>query len=766
VTPDSTPSSLEDYEDRIGTPEREVQELEDSDEVEETEEEVLDLATAATTIRELEAEISTLKALEEQARGLRNGNQDRKWRELRDLLQNRYLGIGRESALVSGAETPSRKLIVFTEHKDTLNYLERKLVALRGDGWLVKITGGMNRQARKNAQEKFLNDPGTTLLLATDAAGEGVNLQRASLMVNYDLPWNPNRLEQRFGRIHRIGQTEECHVWNLVADDTREGQVYRRLLEKLETARKALGGKVFDVLGEMFQERSLSDLLMAAVREGNRGTVSRSVTDQLDFTMEQERLKEIIEGQALTHEAMAPAVLGNMREEMERAAARRLQPHFVASFFLEAVRLFGGKPTEPEKGRFRIGKVPDLIFERARRLPSGGSISNVYERITFEKSLRSVKGKPPAAFFYPGHPVVDAAGQLVLERCGENLARGAALVDESDPGVEPRVLALLEHTIRDGRKDKDGESRLAGRRMQFVEVSPDGTTRNAGFAPHLDYRPLKEDERRVLKRIGDLPKDAAEQAKSYAAGVLAKEHLEELQEQRGTQVEKVRGLVRERLTAEIGYWDRRLGELWDEVARKPDVRVTINDFTRRRDDLDRRLQRRMEELERELDLIPAPPNIIGAALIIPAGMLAGEPAPLSSHVPTFAASPEARRRVENFAMQAVIMAELHLGNDPRDVSKLNLGYDVESKDRKTGRLRMIEVKGRAKGATTVTITRNEILTALNKPEDFILALVEVDGDHAAQPRYVRRPFDKEPGFTEVSANHDLKKLLDLSEPPS
>ena len=766
MTPDSTPSSLEDYEDRIGTPEREVQELEDSDEVEETEEEVLDLATAATTIRELEAEISTLKALEEQARGLRNGNQDRKWRELRDLLQNRYLGIGRESALVSGAETPSRKLIVFTEHKDTLNYLERKLVALRGDGWLVKITGGMNRQARKNAQEKFLNDPGTTLLLATDAAGEGVNLQRASLMVNYDLPWNPNRLEQRFGRIHRIGQTEECHVWNLVADDTREGQVYRRLLEKLETARKALGGKVFDVLGEMFQERSLSDLLMAAVREGNRGTVSRSVTDQLDFTMEQERLKEIIEGQALTHEAMAPAVLGNMREEMERAAARRLQPHFVASFFLEAVRLFGGKPTEPEKGRFRIGKVPDLIFERARRLPSGGSISNVYERITFEKSLRSVKGKPPAAFFYPGHPVVDAAGQLVLERCGENLARGAALVDESDPGVEPRVLALLEHTIRDGRKDKDGESRLAGRRMQFVEVSPDGTTRNAGFAPHLDYRPLKEDERRVLKRIGDLPKDAAEQAKSYAAGVLAKEHLEELQEQRGTQVEKVRGLVRERLTAEIGYWDRRLGELWDEVARKPDVRVTINDFTRRRDDLDRRLQRRMEELERELDLIPAPPNIIGAALIIPAGMLAGEPAPLSSHVPTFAASPEARRRVENFAMQAVIMAELHLGNDPRDVSKLNLGYDVESKDRKTGRLRMIEVKGRAKGATTVTITRNEILTALNKPEDFILALVEVDGDHAAQPRYVRRPFDKEPGFTEVSANHDLKKLLDLSEPPS
>lgn len=117
-------------------------------------------------------------------------------------------------------------------------------------------------------------------------------------------------------------------------------------------------------------------------------------------------------------------------------------------------------------------------------------------------------------------------------------------------------------------------------------------------------------------------------------------------------------------------------------------------------------------------------------------------------------------------MQAVIMAEVDLGHEPRDVSKENRGYDIESKDKETGRLRMIEVKGRVKGATTVTITRNEIVTALNKPEDFILALVEVDGDYAADPRYVRRPFDKEPGFTEVSANHDLKKLLALSEPPS
>ncbi|MBA3424614.1 MAG: DUF3883 domain-containing protein [Rubrobacter sp.] len=765
---DTLVSKVEDYEDQLGVGPREVQEFEDADEVEETEEEVLDLATTASTIRELEAEISTLKTLEEQARKLRTGNQDRKWGELRDLLQNRHLGIGHRGVSGTGIERTPRKLIVFTEHKDTLNYLEHKLTALGGDDWLVKITGGMNRQARKNAQEKFLSDPGTTLLLATDAAGEGVNLQRASLMVNYDLPWNPNRLEQRFGRIHRIGQTEECHVWNLVAEDTREGQVYRRLLEKLEAARKALGGKVFDVLGEMFRERSLSDLLMAAVRDGNRGTVGRGITDALDFAMEQERLKEIIAGQALTHEAMDPAVVGKIRAEMERAEAQRLQPHFVASFFLAAVKLFGGKTSEPEKGRYRLGKVPDLIFQRARRLPGGRSIHDTYERITFEKFLKSVKGKTFATFFYPGHPIVDAAGQLVLERCGENLARGATLVDPSDPGTAPRVLALLEHTIRDGREDRDGENRIAGRRMQFVEVSSDGATRNAGFAPHLDYRPLEQDERPVLTRLGSVPQDAAERAKGYAAGVLAKEHLEELRERRVAQVEKVRGLVRQRLSAEIGYWDRRIGELYDDLVRRPEVRVTINDFTSRRDELDRRLKRRMGELDCELDLIPAPPNVIGAALVIPAGMLAaaGVHTASSDDAPTFATSPEARRRVENVAMQATIMAELHIGNEPRDVSKCNLGYDVESKDKETGRLRMIEVKGRVKGATTVTITRNEIVTALNKPEDFILALVEVEGERAAEPRYVRRPFDKEPGFTEVSANHDLKKLLELSQPPS
>ena len=165
-----------------------------------------------------------------------------------------------------------RKLITFTEHRDTLNYLALKIRGLLGGSGGVQavavIHGGIQRELRRNTQEMFRNDPEARVLIATDAAGEGVNLQNANLMINYDLPWNPNRLEQRFGRIHRIGQTEVCHLWNLVASETREGYVFQCLFKKIEAVRKALGGRVFDVLGEVFEGKSLKDLLIEAIRYG------------------------------------------------------------------------------------------------------------------------------------------------------------------------------------------------------------------------------------------------------------------------------------------------------------------------------------------------------------------------------------------------------------------------------------------------------------------------------------------------------------------
>jgi SNF2 family DNA or RNA helicase len=297
-------------------------------ESEEEEEQVVDQASAARTIRELEIEIGMLRHLEQLAQKVRVGGNDRKWDELSKLLQNNG-----EMFDTNGAR---RKLVIFTEHRDTLNYLETKIKVLLGKPEaVVTIHGSVGREDRKKAQEAFTQDREVQVLIATDAAGEGINLQRAHLMVNYDLPWNPNRLEQRFGRIHRIGQTEVCHLWNLVAKNTREGEVYQRLLEKLEEERAALGGQVFDVLGKLtFEDRPLRDLLIEAVRYGDRPEVRAKLHEVVEQALDHERLTALIEERALAHDAMDASRIRRIREDMERADARRLQPHFIASFFL------------------------------------------------------------------------------------------------------------------------------------------------------------------------------------------------------------------------------------------------------------------------------------------------------------------------------------------------------------------------------------------------------------------------------------------------
>jgi SNF2 family DNA or RNA helicase len=257
--------------------EEDIEDLEDAPdgEVEETEETVVDQATAARAIAELQAEIEILKNLEGLALKVRRSGTDKKWEELSSLLQNR--------AEMFDAHGHRRKMVVFSEHRDTLNYLTERLRTLLGaPEALVTVHGGMGREERKNAQEAFMQDKEVLILLATDAAGEGINLQRAHLMVNYDLPWNPNRLEQRFGRIHRIGQTEVCHLWNPLADETREGDVYKRLLEKIELEREALGGGVFDILGQLFREQRLRDLLIEAIRCGDQPEVKARLHQIVD----------------------------------------------------------------------------------------------------------------------------------------------------------------------------------------------------------------------------------------------------------------------------------------------------------------------------------------------------------------------------------------------------------------------------------------------------------------------------------------------------
>jgi SNF2 family DNA or RNA helicase len=751
-------------------------------EVEAAEEEILDQATAARSIGELKAEIETLKGLESLALGVRRSSTDTKWRELASLLNEIFTTSSTTNRVAepdapygSGAiprptPSPHQKLVIFTEHRDTLNYLESRITTLLGrKEAVVIIHGGIGREERMKVQESFRHDPEVQVLLATDAAGEGINLQRAHLMVNYDLPWNPNRIEQRFGRIHRIGQTEVCHLWNLVADDTREGDVYRKLLEKLEQARQTLGGQVFDVLGKLqFEGKSLRDLLIEAIRHGERPEVMAYLTTVLDHALDRGHLQDLLEERALAHDAMDASRVQRIREDMERADARRLQPHYIESFFHEAFQRLGGTVKQREPRRYEITHVPAPVRNRDRLIGIGEPVLPRYERIAFEKSLVAPQGQPLAAFVCPGHSLLDSVIDLTLERHRDLLKRGAVLVDECDTGTQPRVLFYLEHSIQDASLTRTGERRVVSKRMLYVELDADGTTRHVNYAPYLDYRPLDAGEPGV-EAILDRPecvwinRELEQKVQGYAVEHVVPEHLAEVRGRKLELIARTEAAVKERLTKEITYWDHRAEQLkLQEQAGKVNAKLNSGEARKRADNLQGRLQKRLEELKLEAQISPLPPIVLGGLLVVPIGLVAAMKGRVAT---TLSASVDTQ--VSAARARAVVMEiERSLGFDPTDREFEKLGYDIESRVPGTGKLRFIEVKGRVSGAPTITVTRNEILYSLNKPDDFILAIVEFTGEDTHQPHYLRQPFQREPDFGVTSVNYDFAELLSRAERPT
>lgn len=341
----------------------------------------------------------------------------------------------------------------------------------RGAAAVVTIHGGINRDDRRKVQEAFRNDPDVLVLLATDAAGEGVNLQNANLMVNYDLPWNPNRMEQRFGRIHRIGQREVCHLWNLVAAQTREGEVFNCLLEKLAVEREALGGRVFNVLGEAFDNISLKDLLIDAIRYGEKPETRARMEQVIGQALDTQHLKDLMARNALVENHMSLDDLYAIREEMDKAEARKLQPHFISAFFREAFRVVGGELRDREAGRYEVRHVPADVMERDRVIGHTRTpVLKKYERICFDREHRTIYGKPTAELVHPGHPLMAAVTDLVLSSHRSLLKRGAILVDPHDDSTQPRVLFMLDHSVREtAAPSLFAAQRVADAQQQVIE---------------------------------------------------------------------------------------------------------------------------------------------------------------------------------------------------------------------------------------------------------------------------------------------------------
>jgi superfamily II DNA or RNA helicase len=729
------------------------------------EEEVVDQATAAQTIAELEAEVFTLEHLEKKAKALRDGGQDRKWEELREILQN--------TPEMRGPDGLQRKLIIFTEHRDTLNYLADRIRGLLGKHEAVNmIHGGVHREDRRKVQELFRNDKDTRVLLATDAAGEGVNLQNANLMVNYDLPWNPNRLEQRFGRIHRIGQTQVCHLWNMVANETREGDVFQKLFDKIEIERKALGGRVFDILGEVFDGVSLRDLLIEAIRYGEDPARKKHLQEVVQGALDTDKLREIISRNALAEEVMDERRLFALKEEMEKAEARKLQPYFIRAFFSQAFDRLGGDLKPRGFGRFEITHVPALIRERDRQIQGRdrrnmNPITPKYERVCFEKSRIRVDDKPGetlASLLHPAHPLMQSVVDLTIEQHRSKLKQGSVLLNPNDEGVEPKLMLMLDHSVKEG-----GESGLVvSRRLQFVTIDQAGRIENAGWAPHLDLTPLDEVQSKMVADQLDAPwikKDLEQVALAHASDKLVPEHFEEVRSRRELQVDKNLAAIRERLVKEIDYWSDRHEKLKTDLQAGKDVRLPLENVRRTIDELTVRLENRSKELEAMRHVVSAMPVVVGGALVIPAGLLAqrnGEP-----QGQTWTADADARARVERVAMEAVRKAEEALGHQVIDVSAEKCGWDLTAvvpvSDGKLPQARHIEVKGRSKGQSTITVTRNEILYGLNQADKFILAVVVVDGESHDGPHYIRNPFTQEPDWAVTSINMDLSALLEKAE---
>jgi len=391
-----------------------------------------------------------------------------------------------------------------------------------------------------------------------------------------------------------------------VAEETREGDVYRRLLEKLEEARRALGGQVFDVLGKLqFEGRPLRDLLIEAIRYGDEPEVRARLTRAIENGVDRPHLEGLIEERALAHDAMDSSRVAGIREDMERAEARRLQPHYIESFFLEAFKRLGGTVRQREPRRYEITHVPALVRNRDRQIGTGDPVLARYERVAFEKELIAPPGQPLAAFVCPGHPLLDAALDLTLERHRDLLKRGTVLVDERDPGMKPRVLFTLEHAIRDASFLPSGERRTISRRMLYVEMDAEGGIFHPQYAPYLDYRPLADSEPSAGELLAHpecawISRDLEQKAQEYAIAQVVPEHMAEVRGRRLAWVEKTRAAVKDRLIKEISYWDNRAEQLkLQEQAGKAGARLNSQEARRRADDLQVRLEHRLAELSRE-----------------------------------------------------------------------------------------------------------------------------------------------------------------------
>ena len=666
--------------------------LEDLEEMEDTERErlerMLDAITLVGNAGEVQKEIAELQSLAERAKAVEESSKEAKLSKLHAILRDEGF-----------FDNPEQRLLVFTEFRDTLNYLVDQLKAW---GFSTgQIHGGMRPGSREEPgtrlyTEQQFREGGIQVLVAAEAAGEGINLQCCHILFNYDIPWNPNRLEQRMGRIHRYGQQSDCLIFNFVATNTIEGRVLQRLLEKLQEIRNALDDDaVFNVVGEVLPaahvERVLHDYY--AGRLGQEDMEERLLRD-----VDEDHFRSICKT-ALEGLASRQLNLDLLVERRARAQEHRIVPETIARFLQESAKRanLARRPIRGQLHSFEPGPTPALLksYERTPNwnLPE---ISHRYPRMPTDRTTAEERN---FEWVTPGHPLFEALRRNSLEQGRETLAKGACFhsLEHEEPAridfYRARVVDGLQQTIherlftvemKDGQEPKLRETQVLG------NLTPAGNPE-------------------TLPGVASLP----EQDGWLHQNALAP-FIEEIREERTEDIQRIVEHVELSLTEVLLRTDQEVGRAMEDIANQiQGAEGRLAQAENRHSVALERRERRRRELEQQQALTLQGVERLATALVLP------HPNRDDPEVKNLKSSKE----TELTAMQVVMEHERAQGRQVEDVSAKDLGYDVTSLNLKSGDLRLIEVKGLAAETGTILLSPNEHRVAEDRPDCFWLYVV-------------------------------------------
>lgn len=663
--------------------EMDIDNLDEYDELDDEEKEKLDnilsdprkfrLFTTAKSPNEIREEARTVRELVVIADDLYNQNQEeQKYIKLKELLRN------------EGVLEKNEKLVIFTEHKDTLDYLEQRL---SNNGYVIStIHGGKSVDERRQAQNEFAGP--AQILIGTDAAGEGINLQFCRLLINWDIPWNPNRLEQRMGRIHRYGQKKDVIVFNLVAQNTREGNVLEKLLAKLDLIREQIGDdRVYDVISDVFENVKLGDIIDSTFN-GEHTDFDKVIDLELTEDNIKKKIKEQKEKIGFSKVDYLEA-----RKLKETSDEKRLQPIYIRLFFEKAFKLIGGEFQEVRSSIYKITKLPDTITT-VLKMDYNISADITQVCFCFDKQIfleyQSTADLGRVHYINPGNPIFDSLVKVVRHAFKEEALKGTVLISPEDK--DEYFSFFVKSQITDNRQNRK-EDNIADEQLLLVCSNSENHFQKTSPAKLLDlHSPLE-----FTKTITPPEIINSETVIQWSFENITMPQLAETKQIVEADTEKRKGYLETAFTTVISDLTAEINELQQKILFGNDsVQDKINKKQHRIKELITKREQRLKDLELMKNLNPKAPEILGCAFVVPLSKVE-----YNQHY-GMSRDDEA----ELIAMNVAMDYERSVGWKPEDVHKNNEGFDIRSVSPEFMK-RYIEVKGRsAEGG--IMLSENEM----------------------------------------------------------